>query len=110
MSVCFVCQTPTKKSCSICKIKKYCSKECQISDWKIHKKKCIPKDTDKYIEINTHLSDRRNAIKNTWKEIHGPNVKFCVICGDTEDQTPLVYMKSLKRIFCVECKTIQDLM
>ena len=31
------------KKCSRCKTTYYCSKECQVGDWKIHKRKCNKK-------------------------------------------------------------------
>jgi hypothetical protein len=40
---CIVCNATTSVRCSRCKETWYCSKEHQISHWKIHKKTCIPK-------------------------------------------------------------------
>ena len=38
---CFYCESKLKlKNCNKCKIALYCSKECQIADWKNHKKDC----------------------------------------------------------------------
>lgn len=37
---CAFCNEISKNHCSKCKKIKYCSKECQISHWKIHKKYC----------------------------------------------------------------------
>jgi hypothetical protein len=28
--------------CSRCKVVYYCNRECQVADWKVHKKKCVP--------------------------------------------------------------------
>ena len=28
------------KKCSVCKLVRYCSEECQLGDWKSHKKSC----------------------------------------------------------------------
>jgi len=40
---CFHCKLITKcKTCKHCKIAHYCSKECQIQDWKNHRDKCYP--------------------------------------------------------------------
>ena len=37
---CAVCKAPAKHRCKDCKSKSYCSRECQLSHWKIHKKEC----------------------------------------------------------------------
>jgi hypothetical protein len=39
-SICHICEKRTTFLCSICKIVRYCSKECQRIDWKKHKEKC----------------------------------------------------------------------
>lgn len=37
---CFVCGTPTVKSCAACRCQYYCSVSCQSKDWTRHKKNC----------------------------------------------------------------------
>jgi hypothetical protein len=37
---CFVCNKPTALKCTSCKCACFCSKECQASGWKAHKKLC----------------------------------------------------------------------
>jgi len=32
---------PTLQACSVCKNTKYCSKDCQKNDWKLHKSQCV---------------------------------------------------------------------
>ena len=34
------CQEPSKQKCGGCNTAKYCSKDCQITDWKVHKRTC----------------------------------------------------------------------
>ena len=38
--VCFVCLRPSRLKCSRCLTIQYCSKECQMNDWKTHKNNC----------------------------------------------------------------------
>jgi ankyrin repeat protein/serine/threonine protein kinase len=42
LNTCFVCDKVASKHCSNCDTR-YCSKECQVNDWKNHKKKCKKK-------------------------------------------------------------------
>ena len=39
--ICKNCKTPSKFKCNACRIIHYCSKACQKTDWKHHKKTCI---------------------------------------------------------------------
>ena len=41
------CSTKNLKECSRCKQVSYCSKECQLHDWKSHKPNCIDVATSK---------------------------------------------------------------
>jgi len=41
---CVVCTHVTGKTCSRCGVVHYCSRNCQQSDWKNHKKECKPVD------------------------------------------------------------------
>ncbi|KAJ3536151.1 hypothetical protein NM688_g6875 [Phlebia brevispora] len=40
MCFCEVCSNDASLVCSACKTTRYCSPECQLSDWKAHKKTC----------------------------------------------------------------------
>lgn len=50
---CKVCKNPSKDRCSRCKKARYCSRECQVSDWPTHKQMCASNKTltSKYAEI-----------------------------------------------------------
>jgi len=40
--VCQLCgkEAEKMKKCSVCRLVRYCSQECQLEDWKEHKKSC----------------------------------------------------------------------
>ena len=40
---CRVCSGVGSKQCSKCKRVVYCSRECQVLDWKVHKRECTQK-------------------------------------------------------------------
>jgi hypothetical protein len=40
---CEVCEKPADKRCNRCGVASYCSRDCQKSHWKLHKKSCEPK-------------------------------------------------------------------
>ena len=44
VSLCSVsgCGKPSTATCNQCTKQKYCSRECQAADWKMHKKSCFP--------------------------------------------------------------------
>ncbi|KAI1270369.1 hypothetical protein F5Y18DRAFT_421861 [Xylariaceae sp. FL1019] len=50
--VCSICKKPTEKKCSKCREILYCSRECQKSDWKTHKKDCA-----RIANLNTALGE-----------------------------------------------------
>lgn len=61
--LCYVCEkvSETMKWCGKCKSVKYCSQECQLSDWPKHKNFCIKYDTKEAVEnsrkiiLNQHI-------------------------------------------------------
>jgi hypothetical protein len=38
--ICTICPNKTAQQCSVCKVAYYCSRECQLQDWKVHKLIC----------------------------------------------------------------------
>lgn len=51
--VCAKCgkQGASLQTCAKCKVQKYCSRECQLSDWKMHKKSCVAPERDADADI-----------------------------------------------------------
>lgn len=37
---CLVCATPTTSRCTACKLARYCSRECQRANWRVHRTLC----------------------------------------------------------------------
>ena len=44
LQLCALCSQPAEHRCSQCSIIKYCSRECQVSHWKVHKSQCGKKN------------------------------------------------------------------
>jgi MYND finger len=69
------CCQKARKLCTRCKCIQYCSKECQVADWKRHKKaECIPKPKHEPKTVWVHPSDHDqlhkatdNATEKCWK-------------------------------------------
>ena len=57
---CHVCKNLTRKKCGGCNNIFYCSKECQRTDWKEHKKICKKKSSYIFNGFHTILSDNLN--------------------------------------------------
>lgn len=50
--ICIVCLKEGKQKCGKCKIMRYCSRECQMANWKDHKKYCL---TETFSEFTTRF-------------------------------------------------------
>lgn len=70
---CHVCGENAKNVCSMCKGRRYCSSECQNSNWKEHKTECFDRNKFKRIvvKLNKELlirhvngNTRDNRIEN----------------------------------------------
>src|SRR5687768_18397886 len=66
--VCLVCgiETPKMKSCSRCRVAKYCSIECQRSDWSTHKRLCTNQpEVGKIAQraVNDFLKNHKNVVE-----------------------------------------------
>lgn len=60
--ICIKCSKPSIKRCSKCLYAYYCSRECQVKDWKSHKLSCI--SPLKYVDETISMSIRRFGIEN----------------------------------------------
>ncbi|XP_064620987.1 uncharacterized protein LOC135483865 [Lineus longissimus] len=67
---CRVCGAEGRKTCSKCKVAKYCSKECQVKDWKAsHKRECRPPEEVADVEAATSDADVKGNGRNMWIDI-----------------------------------------
>jgi len=105
-SIYCICGKHADKKCSRCKDVSYCSKECQTSDWGIHKENCIklledfikaPTSDENQYYVQKMMVNRHCNIK----EIH------CMICGDTNKNVKLNKLFS-GEIICSDCVEIQQ--
>ena len=60
--ICIKCGNPSTKQCSKCLSVYYCSRECQVKDWKSHKLSCI--SPLKLVDDTISISIRRFGIEN----------------------------------------------
>ena len=57
--------TPSSKVCSRCGLTRYCSKECQESDWKAHKRGCkTPEQREEERVEEKRLNDRQSSLND----------------------------------------------
>jgi hypothetical protein len=54
-TICNVCLKEGVHKCSKCSSRRYCSRECQLLDWKDHKKYCRPARTEMSLKQHTKL-------------------------------------------------------
>ena len=86
---CSVCAVVIEniKRCSKCQIRFYCSKECQVKDWKEgHKDNCKPLTTENIIlkDMNSRLQDSglvhfQHLIRNSINSLNGEKIRYLVI-------------------------------
>ena len=75
MNNCIVCKNEDVKSCSRCHLISYCSKECQKSDWKRHKKQeCNGEVARQKMQILQESAEPEEVISH----LNGP----CFICTE----------------------------
>jgi len=67
MTKCFVCGSTDKiYFCANCRKISYCSKNCQIIDWKNHKKTCINVAEVQTIDNIFDCTEKRTGISTKW--------------------------------------------
>eukprot|EP00457_Paulinella_chromatophora_P004254 gb/GEZN01004264.1/.p1 GENE.gb/GEZN01004264.1/~~gb/GEZN01004264.1/.p1 ORF type:complete len:534 (-),score=60.80 gb/GEZN01004264.1/:116-1717(-) len=74
-SLCQVCGKPSAKCCSRCQGRKYCSVECQRTDWKTHKQHCVQLGPFAYLGLSRLKKAKRLA---------GPRVVPSVKASDNQ--------------------------
>ena len=69
---CFACAKPTTSCCGKCKIARFCSRECQITEWPKHKKLC--RDAAKLLSLSClprHPYVHQQGHYLNWRNIPG---------------------------------------
>ncbi|KAI0090995.1 hypothetical protein BDY19DRAFT_984056 [Irpex rosettiformis] len=117
---CENCTQDAKLVCSVCKVTRYCSAECQLEDWKTHKKGCKMNQLLK--KINQEYHERQRSSKPDPDRCTGCNLKFpdeeeeenccadeCAECGylvcedcsvDTSRGTCYCEKKNFSNLYC----------
>lgn len=52
------------KKCSTCHVARYCSKECQLSHWKAHKKVCVTQEAEG-LTISSHAASENDLYRGS---------------------------------------------
>ena len=60
--ICEECGEPATQRCSRCKLAWYCSRDCQMRQWKKHKKLC-----NMFVEKSKNLEEKEEMVKETQK-------------------------------------------
>jgi len=71
-------------TCSRCKQAFYCSRECQIMDWKIHKSQCATRTKSEEKTFNASLEVASNFVKRYYQNIMKKIVEVCDKTGLTK--------------------------
>jgi len=74
--------------CSRCKTAYYCSRECQVADWKLHKKACVPAGSK--AEQKTYENSQQallNFAKMNYEDIMERLVNLCEESGISKKET-----------------------
>jgi hypothetical protein len=58
---CWFCGGPGPLKCGVCKIRRYCSKECQRWDWKSHRVECPTLNITDRTEVKRKTREEFNA-------------------------------------------------
>ena len=66
----------------------------------------IDNETEKYTQDDDN-NPFRYIIDDILRRKNPNGGEYCCVCGDTKDQTPLVYIKSVGKMFCTDCRDIQ---
>ncbi|KAH7916541.1 hypothetical protein BJ138DRAFT_284899 [Hygrophoropsis aurantiaca] len=56
------------KTCSRCRLVRYCSKECQVASWKTHKPRCTPRDSYAQDPTSHALNTALSRWINNWRD------------------------------------------
>jgi len=107
---CSVCNKilPFMKTCGKCNIRKYCSKECQIKDWKLHKISCKPikKESSPMIKSSQieeiQETKEKIPVESVQKKENSPMVKSSQVEEIQETKEEKSVESSLKKEITVE--------
>lgn len=66
MELCKKCEKAATNYCLSCKKVYYCSKECQVADWKAHKAQCRPFEVRNFFEKISRVNKEKFSFLKKW--------------------------------------------
>ena len=104
-SSCALCAKPcvVKQQCSTCKNTMYCGRECQVADWKQHKKRCV-KPSEPLLKPLQRSMMRRHVFKleedEAWGEIMSHYKYIDQLVMDKEPMHLQTILNVFARAYC----------
>ncbi|CRK91470.1 CLUMA_CG005137, isoform A [Clunio marinus] len=108
MTNCNVCNNEAKQKCSGCSQVFYCSKDCQVSDWKRgHKNSCKPYEVKRNDKLGRYMTASRDlkageVLFREFAVVHGPKMLSHPICLGCH-KTLIAKAPKMKFYRCSQC-------
>jgi hypothetical protein len=85
------------KCCGQCKAISYCSKECQVEDWKVHKKVCKTSISTNVFQLKDYLKSKGKFDKTRGEIICGWAIQYFRASGSNDTEQFVVVNVDMKK-------------